>query len=63
LFKKIENEKDAVFTLKDAFINNNVKTDSLLTAVFTGFLKVKPLQKNQEKIVIDKELNIKNVFF
>tara|TARA_R110001632_G_scaffold71817_2_gene166385 strand:+ start:3909 stop:5768 length:1860 start_codon:yes stop_codon:yes gene_type:complete len=64
LFKMIEEEKDTIFKLKNAFIRYNAKTDSLRTTIISGFLEVKPLQENQEKIIIiDKRIVFKNVMF
>jgi len=63
LFDMIAKEKDSVFTLKDAHIKYNAKTDSLLTTTKYGFMNVTPVNKSPKKIVIDKQLKFTNVYF
>ena len=63
LFDMIAKEKDSVFTLKDAYIKYNAKTDSLLTTTKYAFMDVTPVNKSPKKIEIHKELKFTNVYF
>ena len=61
-FELIELEQDTVFTLKDAIIRFNEETDSIFV-VKTSFLgKVTPTIEFPT-IVIDKDINLKNLHF
>jgi hypothetical protein len=61
-FKMIEDEKDSVFTLEDAIIRFDIKTDS----IYGGTMSVITQENNyfrKDTITIDKQLVFKNVQF
>jgi hypothetical protein len=62
LFKMIEAEKDSVFTLENAIIKYNVKTDTLFLKNFNYALG-DTADKHSKKLTINKHLRFNNVNF
>ena len=61
-FKLIENEKDSVFTLENAFIKFNAKTDSLfIVGKYDYKLDVYQSYARETELIIDKKLVLNNV--
>jgi len=70
LFQMIEEEKDSVFSLKDAVIRPDVLKDSLhftvMKQIILGYESSGPIYPNwpeRDSLVIDKELKLNNVQF